>query len=212
MKWIIYISFFVSFQLCAQSVIKPFVKIGGAYNRYIVYGPSMLQLNLAGGIHFNQHMSIQIGAERVKGTSVNWDLLILSISPHYRVFDSKHIFSPLIGIDLGTELITNATDRYIRDNYSFINYGAVNDGSFEDKRRYKRGLFFGKIKCLADFNIKDFNISVGPTFNVMYIQLERVKNYYENSIYVDQNYGVGAELSFMYTFPMKKRTAKKALD
>jgi len=195
-----------------QLNLRPFVKTGGAINFYLRNGPITAQVNLSGGVHFNDHFALQVGAERIVHTFRNWDILIASIEPTYRIFNREHVFSPVIGIAVGTELTTNATDRFITEDYGFVTYGVTGAGSSGSKTRYKKGVFFGKGKVLADFKIKDFNISVGPTFDMMFIKEESFKYYIDSKVYIAKNYGIGAELSFMYTFPMKKREAKKGLE
>ena len=58
MKWLTYIVFFTTFQLCAQSVIKPFLKLA-FYQSYLEI-PRVSELELGVGVQFGDYVSTQI--------------------------------------------------------------------------------------------------------------------------------------------------------
>ncbi len=187
----------------AQSTMNPYVKIMGAtglFHIYQSYGISTIDATLAAGVHFNDHFSFQAGVNNTTCCG-QLNVVSLSISPYYRILKSKYPVSPVIGIDAGTQVWSNANNRFIQ----------AGSGS---NTRYNRMLFFGKAKLLADFKIKssNFNLMVGPTFNLIYFRIDKVLEFYNDYMviggYISDNYGVGFELSLMYTFPMKKGKLK----
>lgn len=214
MKGLIVIFSFTASLAYGQLNVKPFIKAGGNFsiNKYNI----LYEVNVAGGVHFNDHISLQIGGGYIDFLEY-LKLTTLSLSSTYRILNSKHIFSPVVGVDLGTEVWSNASGRFVKTDFVFTQYDPAFVAMYGlGQARYKRGLFFSKVKLLADFKIKSFNISIGPTFNLMCFKLETVKKYYSDyqvlSEYIDGRIGFGGELSVMYTFPMKKRDAKKAQE
>ncbi len=198
----------------AQSSMKPFIKMTGAVGAYDGGNIIALDLGVAAGLHLDDHLNVQVGVNNVKPLYGQLEIVTISISPFYRILQPKYKVSPVIGMDVGTQIWSNGNGRYINSDYRFTGYTSSSSNS-----RYNRGLFFGKVKLLADFKIKAFNIMVGPTFNLMYFKIEEVgknwftgEDYSVTDAYIDERRGFGAEFSLMYTFPMKKRAAKATSD
>lgn len=213
---VVFFSLFIGSVYC-QLDIKPFIKTSGAFSTYRNNGPSTYDLSLISGVHFNDNISLGLGISNIKNIYSQIDIFILSISPSFRVLKPNRIFSPVIEIDLGTELWSNAKNEFVNSDFEFTSYSPSSFATYgTGQPRYKKGLFFSKLKLLADFKIKSFNISFGPTLNYMCFTFENVKKYYSDyqvvSQYIDERIGFGGELSLMYTFPMKKREVKKIVE
>ena len=211
MKILIVLFSFILGSVNSQCNIKPFIKTAGAWSLYD-RDLFTIDASLAGGVHFNEHFSLQMGVNSIS-TGLQLKVLTLSSSVTYRIFKSKYPVSPVIGIDLGTQIWSVANGELINSGDVFSSYYASYNPS-SSNYRYKRGLFFGKLKLLADFKISQNNLNLmfGPTFNLMYFKIDKVQKFYNDYLvvggYVSDNYGFGLELSLMYTFPMKKRAAK----
>ncbi len=204
-------------QVNAQNKINPYIKIMGAvglYNIYQSYGITTADATIAAGLDFNDFFSVPIGVNNIKVINSQLDIVTLSISPTYRILKSKHAVSPVLSLDIGTQIWSNGNGRFVKpgNDYSFTSYKPESVGAYGvDQVRYKRGLLFYKTKLLVDFKINEFNLMFGPTFNLMYIKNENAKIDWSNGdIYFDEyisdHRGFGFELSLMYTFPMKKQS------
>ena len=204
-------------------MIKPFIQL--SYYQEYLSNVVFEELGLGVGVQFNDYFSTQIN---LRGTqkafflneSGNIRFGTLSIEPSYRVLGKKHMFSPVIAYDAGLEIANNGKDRFIyTSNYVYFpNYE-------QPYSQYNKGLYFGKAKILLSVQWKGFDLLLGATFNTYLFKINRLKpdgpqdypaspnnNYLVTETYVDKEFGFGFETSLKYTFPMKKRAAKKALD
>lgn len=215
MKGLIFIFGLSASLAYGQFNVKPFIKTGGAFSKYRYSGPSTIDVNILGGAHFNEFICVGVGVNNFKSIYGSLVILTFLVSPAYRVLDSKHIFSPVLAVDFGTEIWSNMQGEFVDGSFNAVNYSHETIIYGAGVPRYKRNLFFGKLKLLADFKINLFNISIGPTFNLMNIKLENVEKTYSGysvlSEGIDRNIGFGGELSLMYTFSMKKKQSNKAV-
>ncbi len=186
----------------AQNNMKPVVSAQYA----MIVGDSDFfvgELQIGCGVQFNDYFSLQLtlrGIQNARDVSNHvikdpLRIVTLSLSPYYRILKRKYFASPVIGIDVGTQIWSNGFGRYIDRNWSFINKPEHSYDGF----LFNKGVFFGKAKLLVDFKIWNFNILVGPSFNMYYFKLD-------NNIWDVK--GLGLEGTVTYTFPMKKRAAK----
>ena len=200
---------FITPQLAVgQNIIKPIVSAG--YNflyplrSYPVSGFWAHELQIGGGMQFNDHFSLQLNvvgiqnARKVTHPTIKEPVQIvtLSLSPGFRILKSKYRVSPWVGLDVGTQIWSNANGKYIDKSFRFINKPEYSYDGF----LYRRGVLFGRAKLLADFKIWNFNLLIGPSFNMYYFML--------SNILVSK--AVGVEGMVTYTFPMKKRATKTA--
>jgi hypothetical protein len=221
LKCLVCISFFVSSQLCGQSVIKPFIQLS-YYQTYTDYF-ALNELELGAGIQFNDFLSVQVnfrGSQKgyYQDQSRSFRFATMSIEPSYRILGKKYRFSPVIAYDAGLEIANNGKDRFIyTSNYVYF------PTYQQPYSQYNKGLYFGKAKILLSIQLKDFDILVGATYNTYFFKINRLipdgpQDYSANNKYllgethVDKQFGFGFETSLKYTFPMKKQQAKKALE
>lgn len=130
------------------------------------------------------------------------------------------MFSPVIAYDAGLEIANNGKDKFLnRSSYIFYpNYQ-------EPYYQYNKGLYFGKAKILLSVQWKGFDLLLGATYNTYLFKINRLRptgpqdypaspnnKFVITETYVDKQFGFGFETSLKYTFPMKKREAKNALE
>ena len=217
MKLIIFTLFvFASFQLCAQSNLKPFVKVG--YQHVFTDHLRLSELEVGAGVQFNDYFSTQVNfrgsQDRLpQDPPRSFRIATFSIEPSYRILGKKHKFSPVIAYDAGLEIANNAKDRFIK-HYIYRPYY---QDSFD---KYNKGFYFGKAKVLLSIQRKGFDFLMGATYNTYAFKFYRLKpkgtqslasetnNYYIADFYTDWQFGFGFETSIKYTFPMKKRVEK----
>lgn len=220
MRWLIYILVFVSFQLYAQSSLKPFLKIG-YFQTYTDYF-ALNELGLGGGVQFNDYVSTQINfrgsIQRVlNGPSENFKIASVSIEPSYRILGKKYMFSPVIAYDAGIEIANNGKDKFIFD-YVYRPYYQ------SPYSKYNKGLYFGKAKILLSIQWKQLDFLIGATYNTYFFRFYELEpygpqtyggknnNYKIVGTFTDGEFGFGFETSIKYTFPMKKREVKKTAE
>ena len=219
MKLIIFTLFvFATFPLCAQSKLKPFVKVG--YHQVFTDRLWASELELGVGIQFNDYISTQMNFRGLQDRLPqdpprSFRIATFSIEPSYRILGKKHKFSPVIAYDAGVEIANNGQDKF-SSGYSYLSYYHA----YYDK--YNKGLYFGKAKALLSIQRKGLDFLVGVTYNTYGFKFYRLKpfgpqslasqtnNYYIEGEYTDWQFGFGFETSIKYTFPMKKRAAKAA--
>ena len=188
----------------AQSNMKPMVSAQYA----MIVGRSdffVHELQIGGGVQFNDYFSLQLtlrgiqNARDVSNQTIKEPLRIvtLSLSPSYRIFKRKYPASPVLGVDVGTQIWSNGYGRYIDRSWSFIEKPVYSYDGF----LFNKGVFFGKLKLLADFKIWDFNLLIGASYNMYYFKLDN---------HISDVKGFGLEGTLTYTFPMKKHAAKAA--
>jgi len=219
-KWIIYIAFFTTVQLSAQSNVKPFIQL--SYYQEYLSNVIFEDLEFGVGVQFNDYFSGQIN---LRGTqkafylneSGNVRFASMSIEPSYRILGKKHMLSPVIAYDAGIEIANNGRGKYIYlSNYVFFpNYDIA-------YHQFNKGLYYGKAKLLLSIQLKDFDILVGATYNTYVFQFYHLKPNGPQSYppspenkskatykFPDTQFGFGFEASLKYTFPMKKRSHDK---
>ena len=206
----------MSFQLYAQSNLKPFIKIG-YFRTYTDYF-KMNELEVGAGVHFNDYFSTQVNFrgsdDRLPHDPPrSFRVATFSIEPSYRILSSKYMFSPVIAYDAGIEIANNSKDRFIKLYTYRPHYHAYSD-------KYDKGLYFGKAKALLSIQRKGLDFLIGVTYNTYGFKFYRLEpigpqslasqenNYYIEGTYTDWQFGFGFETSIKYTFPMKKRAAK----
>jgi hypothetical protein len=223
MRVIITCLIFISFKLCAQSNIRPLISLG--YYQTFTDNLWLNELELGAGIQFNDYLSTQINfrgsQDRLpQDPSRSFRVASLSIEPSYRILGKKHIFSPVIAYDAGLEIANNGTDKFIYTS-NYIYFPTYQ----QPYSQYNKGLYFGKAKILLSIQWKGFDLLLGATYNTYFFKINRLKpegpqaypasannKYLVGETYVDKQFGFGFETSLKYTFPMKKRAAKKALE
>jgi hypothetical protein len=222
MRIIVAFLVFTNFQLCAQSNIKPFVKVA-FYQSYLDI-PRVSELEFGAGVQFNDYISAQVnlrGSQQgyYQDPSRSFRFATLSIEPSYRILGKKHLFSPVIAYDAGIEIANNGQDKFIyTSNYFYYPY------YHSSYNKYNKGLYFGKAKILLSIQWKGLDFLVGATYNTYFFKFYRLRpegpqslasndNQYKiTGTYTDGEFGFGFETSIKYTFPMKKRVAKKAVE
>ncbi len=185
----------------AQNKMKPIISASYMYS-VPFDGLFSEEAQIGGGMQFNDYLSLQINVRGIQNAYNEVHPLriaTLSLSPSYRILKRKYFASPVIGIDVGTQVWSNGKGRYIDRGWRFITKPA----NSYDGYSYSRGLFFGRAKLLADFRIWNFNLLIGASYNVYYIKLKEFNS---------DTRAIGLEGTVMYTFPMKKRAAKATSD
>ncbi len=186
----------------AQNSMKPMVNTSYMYS-YPMDRLLSHELQIGGGIQFSDHFSLQLNVRGIQSArDVSYQIIkeplrivTLSVSPLYRMLNRKYIVSPVIGIDAGTQVWSNGFGRYVDENWIFM------ENSSSTHYLYRKGVFFGRAKLLADFRIWDFNLLIGASYNMYYFKLDSD---------INSTKAFGLEGTVMYTFPMKKRAAKAA--
>ena len=210
---ILLLSFITTQLAVGQNTMKPMVNVSYMYSHsigsYPLNGFWTHELQIGGGVQFNDHFSLQLNvvgiqnARKITHPTIKEPLQIvtLSLSPGFRILKTKYKVSPWIGLDVGTQIWSNGNGKYIDKSFRLRNKPEYSYDGF----LYRRGVFFGIAKVLADFKIWDFNLLIGASYNMYYFKLDR-----DNSpTYIYNNSkGVGLEGMLTYTFPMKKRAAK----
>jgi hypothetical protein len=221
MRTILIFLIFSTFQLYAQSNIKPFIKLG--YFQTYTDRTALNELELGAGVQFNDYLSAQVNLRGSQNRLQqdpprSFRFATISIEPSYRILGEKYMFSPVIAYDAGLEIANNGKDKFSSGYVYLINYESPYN-------QYNKGVYFGKAKILLSIQLKDFDILVGATFNTYFFKFNRLipdgpqaypasanNKYLVGETYVDKQFGFGFETSVKYTFPMKKQQAKKALD
>jgi hypothetical protein len=223
MRFVTTILFFITFQLSSQTALKPFIQL--SYYQDYLSQVVFEELELGVGVQFNDYFSTQIN---LRGTqkafflneSGNIRFGTLSFEPSYRILGKKHMFSPVISYDAGLEIANNGKDKFIYTS-NYIYFPTYQ----QPYSQYNKGLYFGKAKILLSIQWKGFDLLLGATYNTYFFKINRLKpegpqaypasannKYLVGETYVDKQFGFGFETSLKYTFPMKKRAAKKALE
>ena len=199
---ILLLSFLITQLSVAQNTMKPIVNASYMYS-YPMDRLLSHELQIGGGIQFSDHFSLQLNVRGIQSARDVSDqpikeplrIVTLSLSPLYRVLKRKYMVSPVIGIDVGTQVWSNGNGRYVDDSWIFIEKPIYSYDGF----LYDKGVFFGRAKLLADFRIWDFDLLIGASFNMYYFKLDS---------HISGTKAVGLEATVMYTFPMKKRVVK----
>ena len=193
-------SFITTQLVVGQNTMKPIVNASYMYS-YPIDRLLSHELQIGGGVQFNDHLSLQLnvrGIQNARGISNNTikeplQIITVSLSPSCRFLKRNYIVSPVLAMDAGTELWSNGFGRYVDQGFEF------RENSGYTHYLYRKGVFFGRAKILADFRVWDFNLLIGASFNMYYFKLD-------SDIYSTK--AIGLEGTVMYTFPMKKRAAK----
>lgn len=204
------IGFLILINLNAQTTIKPTMGLNYTYKILDNFSPFNVMyshfFNLNGGARLNEHFVLDLSVGY--GLSINnrqyqkITTLTNSVGFSYRALKVNKIFSPLLGIDFGYELTSNGRGKY----FSLKEGGLVPYTYMDNKSSYNKMLFFGRFKTMLDVEYKNISIRTGLNFNISCFDLTdfntgiRANQYYMN---------IGIESGMMYTFPMKKRLAKK---
>lgn len=227
MKWFICIAFFTTLQLCAQSNIKPTIGVNYSYQFYNSFYISNFDrvythnFDLSGGIRIKEYLflDVNIGVMLGQFNLASAKQMISfnnSIGLNYRVLKPKHIVSPMIGADFGYEISSNARGKFVSSKYN----GIVDKNNIyaDPKFIYNKNRYFGRVKMLLDLEYNNISFRTGLNFNFSsfnqtnfeykYGQMDYSKSTRTNKFYMN----IGIEAGMMYTFPMKKQQAKKALE
>ena len=205
MKVAVFIVCFILSLGSSWSQVKPIVNLG--------YGALLIEdrfqeFQLGGGVQLNDHFSLQLNYRYMY---YEFDLSpqneplksqFLSISGGCRLLDKNHTVSPLIVLDIGTPILSNANGTFmsngfrIRENYDLGMW------------RYNHGIVFNKLKAYCDIRLKSFDILLGGSYN-LFVYSKSFLSPVANSYYVTKTITVpmhnfGIEASLMYTFPSKK--------
>lgn len=211
-----------TFQLYSQTGLQPFLKL--AFYQSYLETPRVSELELGAGIQFNNYISTQInfrGSQKgyYQDQSRSFRFATFSIEPSYRILGKKHMFSPVIAYDAGIEIANNGKDKFIyMSNYVYFPYY---ESSYH---KFNKGLYYGKAKILLSIQWKGIDFLMGATYNTYFFQFYNLEpkgpqtyggkdnKYKIVGTFTDGEFGFGFETSIKYTFPMKKREAKKAVE
>lgn len=204
--------FFVKF-VFTQTTVNPVVKASSSYmmdfGDYYYYNG--FDYSLGGGIRIsNQYqLSILLQVNYLKNYRDNnydnfdpFQMLNTSLSTSYRFLRKRHIVSPVLELDWGINVWSNAEVLYI--NSSLI----IEDNWDINHYKFRKNSIFGKSKLLLNVNLKSVDINIGASYNTYFFHLQR-----QNSgAFYGFVKGLGFEAQVLYTFPMKKQQAKKVVE
>lgn len=166
-------------------------------------------LSVGGGIRVKDQTTILFQANYLRcSRDVNTDnfeafqMLSVSLSLSYRFLKMKHKVSPLLELDAGINRWSNADNLYISNSFIIYEENGTTHYKFYDNS------IIGKTKLLLNVNLKQIDLNIGTSFNTYFFHLSGVKG---GSVYSLQK-GIGFEAQVLYTFPMKKQQAKKAVE
>jgi hypothetical protein len=195
--------------VCGQKVINPIVSVGSSYMFSIKDGYRGYDFNFGGGFSVNNQWSFQLHANYLRcgmdSDNDNFSALQMintSLSTSYRFLKKTHRFSPVLDLDFGVNMWSNAKGLYVDDNY------IIQEHSDYYHYRFLNYSLFGKTKLLLSINAKSFDFLIGPSFNTYFFNFR----YAQKPTYYDLEMGIGLETKVQYTFPMKKQQAKKVVD
>ena len=175
--------------------------------------------SLGGGININNKVSVLLQFNYLKNqrdnNSDNFDalqMLTTSLSISGRFLEKKHMFSPVLEFDIGVNIVSNAKDRYVDNNY------IIQDKPYySENYKFLNNSIFVKTKLLLNIKVKSFDFFIGPSFNAYGFHVKRLagqtlNGYHDEKVFFDLQKGIGFEAQVQYTFPMKKQQAKKASE
>ena len=192
------------------SQVKPVVNLGyGALLKEYRFQ----EFQLGGGVQLNDHFSLQLNYRYMY---YEFDLHpsrepmkadVISFSTGYRVLKGNHIISPIVVLDIGTPLRSNANNTLMH------HYFQIEEEYYTGMIMYNRGLVFGKLKTMCDLKLKSFDFLIGGSYNPYVFSMTNLKSsswtptpegYVLDKKYrfVMNNFGI--EASLMYTIPSKK--------
>ena len=163
---------------------------------------------LGGGIRINNQIAILLQFNYLKSVRDNKfdklapiEMMTTSISGSYRFLKPNHIVSPVIELDAGVHIWSNADDLFIDQN--FYIHKKQTDNITQNK--FYNNSIIGKTKLLLNVNIKSVDFNIGASYNTYFFHLSGV---YGGTVYSLEK-GLGFEAQVLYTFPMKKRSLDK---
>lgn len=200
--------------------IKPTLKT--SYSYMLNFGSSEyygFDLSLGGGVRVKDQTTILLQINYLRCSrdvkTDNFDalkMLTTSLSISGRFLEKKHRFSPVLEFDVGINVLSNAKDLYVDNNY------IIHDKPYYTYNyKFLNNSIFVKTKFLLNISLKSLDFFIGPSFNGYGFHVKRLagqtlNGFHPEKIFYDLQKGIGFEAQVMYTFPMKKHAAKKAQE
>lgn len=207
--------------LYGQGELKPFVSVN--YTQDISSRLWVHEVQIGGGVQISDQVSLQMNVrgiqDRRRSSIPGTDqtrIVTLSASPTFRILKPRYLLSPVVVIDAGTALWSNAKGKAINHHLSLQPQYANGDVL------YGSGLFFSKLKLLLDIKLKSFDLFLGSSYNLYAFRIKYLKPAY---IAGSSNYdgyiilsngtswerGFGFEATLMFTLPSKTKGKSKPL-
>ena len=192
------------------SQVKPIVNLGyGALLKEYRFQ----EFQLGGGIQLNDHFSLQLNYRYIyyefdlSPQNESLKSQNLSVSGGYRLLDKNHIVSPLIVLDIGTPILSNANGAFMSNGFR------IKENYDSGMWRYNHGIVFNKLKAYCDIRLKSFDILLGGSYNLYVYSKSNLKpddwhltyeDYLVTKTITVPMHNFGIEASLMYTIPTKK--------
>lgn len=206
-------SYLPPFDLMANGLWAQELHIGGGINILNRYDILLYVRSIESKASFSDYGVYYDLRPRSIHPSPPYRSLVLSLAPTYRLL--KGDFSPLIGIEAGTEIYSNARGKFMSSHMILL--PELKPGV---ESVYNSGLFFGKAKLMFEYRYKNLRFQSGASYN--YYQFSFTKawltdkyvtvlyvapsdQYATGGKYTTYHHGLGIEFNIVYTLGHGKK-------
>jgi len=160
------------------------------------------------GVQFNDRWYINLSLGYIQNSNSyhpdcrKFTGIINSLSVSMRLLKPEYKLSPLINIAIGNVIYSNARGSEVgTDLVQCRNSQSMNH---ERMGTFNRFRYFAKMKYMLDIRLMDFNVRLGPTYNVSVVNVfnRQNKEYFNQTLH-----GLGIEVGVVYN--LSTRIAQK---
>lgn len=208
MRQLVMISFLL-YGISLNSQVRPMANTGGSL---LAVGSGFVGYKFGAGVRIKDKTLISLNVSDFRNSSTSFfegmKITNLSFSLGYRFMNNLKVKSPMVFIDLGIPIWSNADSALVNTNYQ------ISKQFEEGLWRYNNGILFGKLSALYDIKAQAFNIQLGVSFNQWYYSRSNLAPDLSSDGYYVKKTGLagrpyfGLEAGLMYTIPTKRKEKK----